>query len=170
MIKVRQFYIAMAKNFGTIDILINNAGTKNGHSGVTSITNADVEDFEHTWRVNCGSAYLLTQFCMPAMVEKGWGRVVFVSSVAGLTGGVVGPHYACVWVMLVKSVSWLTSRRSSKAALHGLIHWAASAYANKGITVNAVTPALISDTKNLPGTPEALAKSEFGISWDGNLG
>ena len=50
--------------------------------------------FERTWRVNCGAAYLLTQLCLPAMEGEGWGRVVFVSSVAGITGGIIGPHYA----------------------------------------------------------------------------
>jgi 3-oxoacyl-[acyl-carrier protein] reductase len=81
---------------------------------------------------------------MPAMVEKAWGRIIFCSSVAGFTGGVIGPHYA-----------------SSKSALHGLIHWLAGAYAQRGITVNGVAPALIRDTKMLPGSSEELAKSKF---------
>ena len=49
--------------------------------------------------------------------------------VAMQTGGVVGPHYA-----------------SSKSALHGLVHWLGKNVADKGITVNAVAPALIGDT------------------------
>jgi 3-oxoacyl-[acyl-carrier protein] reductase len=36
----------------------------------------------------------MTQLCLPEMEEKGWGRVIFCSSVAGFNGGVVGPHYA----------------------------------------------------------------------------
>jgi 3-oxoacyl-[acyl-carrier protein] reductase len=79
---------------GAPSILINNAGSTCGKSGVGSITDVSIEDFEKTWRVNCGSAYLLTQLCMPEMEKKGWGRVVFVSSVAGITGGIIGPHYA----------------------------------------------------------------------------
>ncbi|KAF2113941.1 putative short-chain dehydrogenase/reductase [Lophiotrema nucula] len=122
-------------------ILINNAGANGGHSGTTSISEVPIEDFEKTWRINCGSAYLLTQLCMPFMEEQGFGRVIFISSVAGFTGGVVGPHYA-----------------SSKSALHGLIHWLAGAYAKKGITVNGVAPALIEQTKMLPGSNEELAK------------
>ena len=80
---------------------------------------------------------------MPYMEAQNLGRVIFISSVAGFTGGVVGPHYA-----------------SSKSALHGLIHWLAGAYAKKGITVNGVAPALIEQTKMLPGSSEELAKSE----------
>jgi 3-oxoacyl-[acyl-carrier protein] reductase len=81
---------------------------------------------------------------MPAIEDAGWGRVISISSVAGFTGGVVGPHYA-----------------SSKAALHGLIHWLAGAYAKKGVTVNGVAPALIEDTKMLPGSSAELSSSEY---------
>lgn len=96
---------------GAPTILINNAGSTGGHSRVQSVGDVSIEDFESTWRVNCGSAYLLTQLCMPAMEENGWGntssyvrvnhalttrsgRIIFVSSVAGITGGIIGPHYA----------------------------------------------------------------------------
>lgn len=51
--------------------------------------------------------------------------------------------------------------RSSKSALHGLIHWLASAYATKGITVNGIAPALIQETTMLPGENQELAKSRF---------
>jgi 3-oxoacyl-[acyl-carrier protein] reductase len=51
------------------------------------------------------------------------------------------------------------SHRSSKSALHGLVHWLASTYAKKGITVNGVAPALITDTAMLPGTSETLSSS-----------
>jgi NAD(P)-dependent dehydrogenase (short-subunit alcohol dehydrogenase family) len=64
------------------------------------ITDISIEDFEQTWRANCGTAFLLTQLCVPDMVEKAWGRVIFCSSVAGFTGGVVGPHYAYVSLSL----------------------------------------------------------------------
>jgi 3-oxoacyl-[acyl-carrier protein] reductase len=84
----------MVAALGPPTILINNAGSTGGLSGVQSIDKVSIEDFEKTWRINCGSAYLLTQLCIPAMEQKGWGRVVFVSSVAGITGGIVGPHYA----------------------------------------------------------------------------
>ena len=44
--------------------------------------------------------------------------------------------------------------------MHGLIHWLAGAYAKTGITVNGVAPALIGDTKILPGDSAELAKSK----------
>jgi NAD(P)-dependent dehydrogenase (short-subunit alcohol dehydrogenase family) len=51
--------------------------------------------------------------------------------------------------------------RSSKSALHGLIHWLANTYAPHGITVNGVAPALIAETKMLPGIKGELAKSTY---------
>jgi 3-oxoacyl-[acyl-carrier protein] reductase len=130
---------------GPPTILFNNAGLTL-KSGVKSLDEISIDDFEYTWRANCGSAYLLTQLCLPAMVSAGFGRVVFCSSVAGFIGGVVGPHYA-----------------SSKSALHGLVHWLAGHYAKTGVTVNAVAPALIEETKMLPGGGDrgTLEASEY---------
>jgi 3-oxoacyl-[acyl-carrier protein] reductase len=59
--------------------------------------------------------------------------VIFVSSVAAFTGGIVGPHYA-----------------ASKAGLLGLMHSLATSLAPHGVTVNAVAPALIAETGMLP--------------------
>ena len=92
--EVRRLHSEVTQAMGSPTILFNNAGTNMGKTGLKGISEIDVEEFEMTWRTNCGQAFLLTQLCMPAMVEKSWGRIVFCSSVAGFTGGVVGPHYA----------------------------------------------------------------------------
>lgn len=81
---------------GPPTILFSNAGSTAGTHGVEDVADVPIEVFEETWRVNCGSAYLLAQLCVPAMERAGWGRLVFCSSVAAFTGGVVGPHYAYV--------------------------------------------------------------------------
>lgn len=90
----RKLHREVVEQMGHPTVLFNNAGLTMGKSGVKDVSEVSIEDFESTWRSNCGTAFLLTQLCMPAMVEKGWGRVIFNSSVAGFTGGVVGPHYA----------------------------------------------------------------------------
>lgn len=108
-------YAEVTSTLGDPAILFCNAGTSLGKSRVGSIADVSMDEFERTWRANCGSAFLLTQLCMPAMETAAWGRVIFCSSVAGFTGGVVGPHYA-----------------SSKSALHGLIHWLSMWYCSKG--------------------------------------
>ena len=129
----RRLHAQVTSSMGNPTILFNNAGLTL-KAGVGDISQISIDDFEYTWRANCGSSYLLTQLCIPSMVSAGFGRVIFCSSVAGFMGGVVGPHYA-----------------SSKAALHGLVHWLANTYSKQGITVNAVAPALIEETKMLPG-------------------
>lgn len=91
---VRQLHRAVVAKMGDPTILFNNAGTTLQQSGVKDISEVSVETFEKTWRANCGSAFLLTQLCIPAMEKAAFGRMVFCSSVAGFTGGVVGPHYA----------------------------------------------------------------------------
>ena len=91
--QVRSLHAAVVKNLGNPTILFNNAGLTL-KSGIKSITEISIDEFEHTWRANCGSAFLMTQLCLPQMEKAGWGRVIFCSSVAGFNGGVVGPHYA----------------------------------------------------------------------------
>ena len=79
---------------GNPTILFNNAGLSLGRTNIKSISEISIDEFERTWRANTGQAYLLTQLCMAAMEVAGFGRIIFCSSVAGFTGGVVGPHYA----------------------------------------------------------------------------
>jgi 3-oxoacyl-[acyl-carrier protein] reductase len=75
---------------GPLDVLVANAGTG------TRTEWADVEDdaWDRTLAVNLTAVWQLTQELLPGMVDRGFGRVLLVSSVAALTGGVVGPHYA----------------------------------------------------------------------------
>ncbi|SLM37810.1 short-chain dehydrogenase reductase [Lasallia pustulata] len=121
--------------FGTIDILFANAGTSAGKNigPKGNIEDVSLEIFEATWRVNALASFQLTQLVVPSMARRSFGRVIYNSSVAALTGGVVGPHYA-----------------SSKSALHGMLHFLAMRYAKDGVTFNAVAPALIEDTLLLP--------------------
>jgi 3-oxoacyl-[acyl-carrier protein] reductase len=91
--------------------------------------------------VNLRAPFLLSQRLVPPMARRGYGRVLFMSSVAAFTGGVVGPHYA-----------------ASKAGLHGLTHSLAARFAASGVTVNALAPALITDTGMLPGEPDDLRR------------
>ena len=132
---VRKLHQDVVEGLGAgVDILFSNAGTTGGLSNVSSLSDVSIETFEETWRVNTASPFLLAQLCLPHMEKQQWGRIIFSSSVAALNGGVVGPHYA-----------------SSKSALHGFVHWLGGNVAKKGITVNAIAPALIEDTAMLPG-------------------
>lgn len=119
---------------GDVDVLVANAGT----AAVAPWPDVDLELWNTTLAVNLTAPFLLAQKVLPGMIERRFGRVLFVSSVAALNGGVVGAHYA-----------------ASKAGLHGLMHHLAARVAADGITVNALAPALIGDTRMLPVDPNA---------------
>ena len=122
-----------ASALGPIDILISNAGYAARHE----YTDVDLQSWDRTLAVNLRAPFLLAQATAPGMAVRGYGRVLFLSSVAAFTGGVVGPHYA-----------------ASKAGLHGLVHYLASRLAGRGVTVNAIAPALIEGTRMLPSAPD----------------
>ena len=125
---------AAESELGPIDILVSNAGIA-PQQDLGEIT---VEDWDQVMNVNLRPAFLLAKRLAPGMRERGWGRVILVSSVAAFTGGIVGPHYT-----------------ASKAALIGLTRALAAPLAPHGVTVNAVAPALIEGGATLPGDEEA---------------
>ncbi|ETW76558.1 hypothetical protein HETIRDRAFT_389594, partial [Heterobasidion irregulare TC 32-1] len=128
---VRRMHKQIVETLGSPDILYCNAAATGTIVGIKGkIQDVTVEEFEKVWRSNTASAFLLSQLCLPFMVEQAWGRVIFCSSIAAATGGVIGPHYA-----------------SSKSALHGIMHWIANQYCRTGVTCNAVAPALITNTE-----------------------
>lgn len=121
--------------FGQVDVLVSNAGAGERRP----LEAISIEDFDDTIAVNLRAPFLLAQRLLPDMAGRHFGRVLFLSSVAAFTGGIIGPHYA-----------------ASKAGLHGLTHSLAARFADDGITVNALAPALITDTGLLPGDPDEL--------------
>ena len=132
-----QLVDAVEEALGPVDVLVANAG----HSVRKAWEDVDLELWEETQAVNLRAPFFLAQRTIPHMREQGWGRILFTSSVASFTGGIVGPHYA-----------------SSKAGVNGLAHFLASRLAGEGITVNAIAPALIEETRMLPGDPGELAQ------------
>lgn len=132
--EVLELVDATEAQLGPIDILISNAGTGT-HRSLEEIS---LQEWDETMQVNLRAAFLLAQRITPGMRNCHWGRVIFISSVAAFTGGIVGPHYA-----------------ASKAGLLGLMHSLSASLAPHGVTVNAVAPALIADTGMLPGGPGA---------------
>jgi 3-oxoacyl-[acyl-carrier protein] reductase len=106
---------------GRIDVLVNNAGITGGN-GVTWELAPDV------WRrvidVNLIAPYLTCRAVVPHMLERGYGRIVNVASIAGKEGNPNASHYS-----------------ASKAGLIGLTKSLGKEVAGKGILVNAVTPA-----------------------------
>jgi 3-oxoacyl-[acyl-carrier protein] reductase len=119
---------------GQIDLLVANAGA----ADIKGWQNIDLASWNATLAVNLTAPFLLAQQVLPSMIERKFGRILFISSVAALTGGVVGAHYA-----------------ASKAGLHGLMHHLAPRVAARGVTVNSLAPALVGATKMFPADLEA---------------
>ena len=129
------------ERLGGVDVLVANAGIASAPTGILEVA---LEDWQRMLAVNLTAPFLLAQRVFPGMLERGFGRIVFLSSVAAYTGGLIGAHYA-----------------ASKAGLHGLAHSLARQGAGHGVTVNVIAPGLI-DTDMLPpeeGVREQLAAS-----------
>jgi 3-oxoacyl-[acyl-carrier protein] reductase len=121
---------------GPVDILIANAGINSPiQPDVRKIT---LSDWDRNVAINLTAPFVLSRRVIDGMLERGFGRIVLLSSVAAYTGGIVGPHYA-----------------ASKAGLHGLAHSLSQFASGHGVTVNVVVPALIA-TDMMPTDERAL--------------
>ena len=119
-----QKFVAMAnKKFGRIDILVNNAATLD-HAA--QLPNQSYELWDRDVRVNLTGAFNCTKEVWPYMVENKWGRIIFMSSVAGTLGGFGQASYS-----------------ATKAALIGLARTAALEGGRHNITANAIAPGII---------------------------
>lgn len=119
---------AASRRFHGIDVLVNNAAISPKHSGAKlCTTDVPVAEWQRVIDVNVTGAFLGTRTVLGPMVERGWGRIINISSQAAHTGArVAGVHYG-----------------ASKAALLGLTRTVAHEYGPNGVTVNAITPGRI---------------------------
>ena len=107
---------------GPVDILVNNAGT----SFVRSLDALTDQDWQGQWELNViGPLRLMRRFA-PEMAERGWGRIVNVTSSAGKRPSLTNAAYSV-----------------TKAAQLSLSRVFADAYANRGVLVNAVAPGAV---------------------------
>ncbi|MED3726632.1 3-oxoacyl-ACP reductase FabG [Priestia filamentosa] len=129
---------SMVKNvvdkFGTVDILINNAGITRD----AMLTKMSVENFQKVIDVNLTGVFHCTQAVVPYMIEKGKGKIISTSSVSGVYGNIGQTNYA-----------------ASKAAVVGMTKTWAKELARKGINVNAVVPGFIA-TNMVKSMPEKV--------------
>ena len=104
---------------GPIDILVNNAAC--GIVRAVLITKMNKDDWDRDVAVNLTGPFNTIKCCMPSMLERGWGRIINISSIAGTMGGAGQCSYA-----------------TTKAGLIGLTKTVALEGARKGVTCNAV--------------------------------
>jgi len=108
--------------WGGIDVLVNNAGFQQ----VSPIEEFPEDRWEQLVRVVLFGAFYLTKYAIPHMYEKGWGRIVNISSLHGL----VASPYKSAYI-------------SAKHGLNGLTKTVALEGADRGVTVNAVCPSYV---------------------------
>jgi NAD(P)-dependent dehydrogenase (short-subunit alcohol dehydrogenase family) len=131
--QVRDLALSAVEAMGKVDILVNNAGTATSNP----LSRITLTEWSHILGVNATGTFLCTQALVPGMLERGWGRVVNVASVAGLVGG-----------------RYIAAYSASKHAVVGFTRSVAEEVDGTGVTVNAVCPAYV-DT---PLTDETVAR------------
>ncbi len=134
--------------FEGIDILVNNAGITRDRSFKKMAST----DWNEVIDTNLSSVFHVTKPFIDGMAERGWGRVVNISSVVGVIGNFGQANYA-----------------AAKAGMIGLTKTLAREYARKGVTVNAVAPGFIR-TRMVDGIPEKAIEAVVAMTPVGRLG
>ena len=137
--------------FGRVDIVVNNAGMVHvGMQGEPSETFADMtdDDWDLDVALNLQTAYNATKPLVPGMVERGWGRIVMVSSVTGPLVAIAG------------SVGY----GAAKGGMDGLMRGLALELGPHGITANSVAPGWIASGSQSPEEAGAGRRTPLGRS------
>ena len=129
----------VTKEVGPIDVLINNAGITRDMT-FNKMTKADWDAVMNT---NLDSVFNVTKPIVDGMVERGWGRVINVSSVNGQKGAFGQTNYS-----------------AAKAGMHGFTKALAYEVARKGVTVNTISPGYIG-TKMVLAIPKDVLDSKI---------
>jgi 3-oxoacyl-[acyl-carrier protein] reductase len=100
----------------------------------------DLKDFDEVYRINLRGALIVSQAVLPHMLERNFGRLLHIASIAGKDGN-----------------AGMTAYSATKAGLIGMIKSMGKDYAETGVTINALAPAVIR-TPMVAALPEATVK------------
>lgn len=128
----------IGERFGRIDILVNSAGV----TGATNIKSheVDIDNLRFVFDVNFMASFFTARAVLPWMLKNNYGRILHIASVAGKEGN-----------------AGMLAYSASKAAVIGMTKVQGKEYAETGITVNALAPAVI-QTPMVDAMPEAQVK------------
>ena len=129
----------IAKEVGPVDVLVNNAGITRDMT-FKKMTKVDWDAVMHT---NLDSVFTMTKPVLDGMVERGWGRVINISSVNGQKGAFGQTNYS-----------------AAKAGMHGFTKALAYEVARRGVTVNTISPGYIG-TKMVMAIPKEVLDSKI---------
>ena len=136
--EVSKAFAGVEAGFGRIDMMVNSAGIVGPTN--TRITEYSVEEYDRIYGINLRGSFLMTKFAIKAMERRNYGRVLLLASIAGKEGN---PNMA--------------GYSSMKAGVIGLVKGVGKEYAQTGITVNGLAPAVIRTAMNDNTAPEQLA-------------
>lgn len=132
---------------GQIDILVNNAG----FSIIEPWQDVSMESWRKVMALNLDAPFRLIQIFAPAMIERGWGRIINVASIYGLIGGDESRYPGINWD--------IASYFASKHGLIGVTHYMAARLAPYGVCVNALCPGMFPSEQNEKRlTPQVKAR------------
>ncbi|OWQ43832.1 beta-ketoacyl-ACP reductase [Roseateles noduli] len=138
---VAAFEVAIAEH-GPIDVLVNNAGVTKDRMFLKMTR----DEWDTVIDTNLNSMFNVTKQVVPGMIDKGWGRIINISSVNGEKGQVGQTNYS-----------------AAKAGMHGFTMALAQELAAKGVTVNTVSPGYIGTDMVKAVRPDVLEKIVAGI-------
>ncbi|MGH7353464.1 MAG: SDR family NAD(P)-dependent oxidoreductase [Candidatus Rokuibacteriota bacterium] len=133
----------VSRELGPVDVLVNNAGLAES----APFARTDPDMWERHFAVNVRGPYLATRTVLPGMLDRRWGRVVNVASLAGLVGS-----------------PYVTAYTASKHALVGFTRALATEVGGKGVTVNALCPGYVATDLTWNGARNVAART--GKSFD----
>ena len=136
--EVRLAMESVESNFRKIDIMVNSAGIVGPTN--TKITDYPVEEYDKIYSINLRGTFIMTKYAIKAMEKNNYGRILLIASIAGKEGNPFMAGYS-----------------SMKAGVIGLVKGIGKEYAQTGITVNGLAPAVIKTAMNEKTAPEQLA-------------